>query len=222
LPSSPAPAFVVPDPVRLPARETVALFAPLLHTVEARARPANGASVVGRLSKRTPERTDNIVLVLERVKSAGHVWVRVRLPASSPDATGWVPRSALAGYGIVRTRLVVDVERARAILYRNGRPIFHAPVGVGQPQWPTPKGEFYIRSKLTRYRSPFYGPLAFGTSARSAVLTDWPNGAFVGIHGTNRPELLPGEVSHGCIRMRNADIVRLGRLMPIGTPLTIR
>ena len=72
-----------------------------------------------------------------------------------------------------------------------------------------------------RYRSPFYGPLAFGTSARSAVLTDWPGGGFVGIHGTNRPELIPGRVSHGCIRMRNRDIERLGRLMPVGTPIII-
>ena len=46
-------------------------------------------------------------------------------------------------------------------------------------------------------------------------------GGFVGIHGTDRPELLPGRVSHGCIRMRNPDILRLGRLMPVGTPVTI-
>jgi lipoprotein-anchoring transpeptidase ErfK/SrfK len=54
------------------------------------------------------------------------------------------------------------------------------------------------------------------------VLTDWPLGGYVGIHGTSEPQLLPGRVSHGCIRMRNDDIVRLARLMPIGTPLTIR
>jgi lipoprotein-anchoring transpeptidase ErfK/SrfK len=75
---------------------------------------------------------------------------------------------------------------------------------------------------LTRYRSPFYGPLAFGTSARSSVLTDWPGGGFIGIHGTDAPELIPGRVSHGCIRLRNDDILRLGRLMPVGTPVTIR
>jgi lipoprotein-anchoring transpeptidase ErfK/SrfK len=73
-----------------------------------------------------------------------------------------------------------------------------------------------------RYRSAFYGPLAFGTSARSPVLTDWPGGGFVGIHGTNQPKLIPGRVSHGCIRMRNPDIERLGRLMPVGTAITIR
>ena len=35
-------------------------------------------------------------------------------------------------------------------------------------------------------------------------------------------DLLPGRVSHGCIRMRNADVLRLARLMPVGTPLRIR
>ena len=38
---------------------------------------------------------------------------------------------------------------------------------------------------------------------------------------THRPDLVPGRVSHGCIRMRNADILKLAQLMPVGTPLTI-
>jgi lipoprotein-anchoring transpeptidase ErfK/SrfK len=54
------------------------------------------------------------------------------------------------------------------------------------------------------------------------VLTDWPDGGFVGIHGTDAPELIPGRVSHGCIRLRNHDILRLAKLMPVGTPLTIK
>ena len=66
-----------------------------------------------------------------------------------------------------------------------------------------------------------YGPLAFGTSAYS-VLSDWPGGGVIGIHGTDQPGLLPGRPSHGCVRVRNADIRRLARLMPVGTPLTIR
>jgi lipoprotein-anchoring transpeptidase ErfK/SrfK len=43
----------------------------------------------------------------------------------------------------------------------------------------------------------------------------------VGVHGTNQPEIIPGRISHGCIRMRNAAILALARLMPVGTPLTI-
>jgi L,D-transpeptidase catalytic domain len=139
---------------------------------------------------------------------------RAGLPSG---ATGWVLRRALAGYGAVRTHLVVDLGAFRATLL-GGRPAFSAAIGVGRPEWPTPTGRFYVRNRLTRYASPFYGPVAFGTSA----LTDWPAGGFVGIHGTNRPELLPGQVSHGCIRLRNEDIRELARLMPIGTPITIR
>jgi lipoprotein-anchoring transpeptidase ErfK/SrfK len=100
-------------------------------------------------------------------------------------------------------------------------PVFRAPIGVGLPETPTPVGQFYIRDKLTRYHSPFYGPLAYGTSARSAVLTEWPAGGFIGIHGTDQPALIPGRISHGCIRVRNADLLRLSRLLPVGTPVTI-
>jgi lipoprotein-anchoring transpeptidase ErfK/SrfK len=92
---------------------------------------------------------------------------------------------------------------------------------VGAQATPTPTGSFYIRDKLTRYRSPFYGPIAFGTSATSRVLTDWPAGGFIGIHGTNAPSLIPGRISHGCIRLRNGDLLRLARLLPVGTPVVI-
>ena len=95
------------------------------------------------------------------------------------------------------------------------------PRGVGQDRYPTPPGEFYVRDVVVGFTNPVYGPVAFGTSARSETVTDWPAGGFVGIHGTDRPDLIPGRVSHGCIRMRNADILRLARLMPIGTPVRI-
>jgi lipoprotein-anchoring transpeptidase ErfK/SrfK len=178
--------------------------------------------VISLLGPRTPEGTTNIVAVEERVEDdAGRLWIAVRIPALPKNTTGWVPRDALGAYTFLHTHLVVDHERFTATLFDDGRPIFRTEVGIGKPSWPTPTGEFYVRSRLISLRSPFYGPLAFGTSARSSVLTDWPNGGFIGIHGTDQPELLPGRVSHGCIRMRNEDILELGRLMPVGTPLTI-
>jgi lipoprotein-anchoring transpeptidase ErfK/SrfK len=54
------------------------------------------------------------------------------------------------------------------------------------------------------------------------VLSDWPGGGVVGIHGTNQPRPLPGRVSHGCIRVPNAKIARLAKLLPVGTPVRIR
>jgi lipoprotein-anchoring transpeptidase ErfK/SrfK len=191
--------------------------------VAARSAARADASLVARLSTRTPEGTANLVVILEhRQDRAGVSWARVRLPILPAGSTGWVPRSALGGYASVDTDLDVDLKRLRATLYRAGRPVFRADIGVGVARSPTPRGHFYIRNRLTRYASPTYGPVAFGTSARSETLTDWPAGGFVGIHGTDRPDPLPGRVSHGCIRMRNADILELARLMPVGTPITIR
>jgi lipoprotein-anchoring transpeptidase ErfK/SrfK len=104
---------------------------------------------------------------------------------------------------------------------KDGKRIFSANVGVGQKQWPTPKGQFYVRAKLTGYKNPTYGPLAFITSATSDTLTDWPGGGIVGVHGTNQPGLIPGRISHGCVRMKNADILKLNKLIEVGTPITV-
>lgn len=221
LPRPPRPAFRVRRPVLLDEHESRARFAPVRKTVNALAAPRGNASVVARLGLTTPEGTTNIVLVLSEVSRAGSVWVHVRLPVLPNVRTAWVRRSTLGGYRFVRTHLVVSRPRLTATLYRDRRPVFRAPVGIGVADAPTPSGEFYVRDRLAGFDDPFYGPVAFGTSARSEVLTDWPLGAFIGIHGTNSPELIPGRVSHGCIRMRNADILRLSRLMPVGTPLTI-
>jgi lipoprotein-anchoring transpeptidase ErfK/SrfK len=222
LPAAPAPVLRVPRPALLPKSRSQSRWLTVLRPVKARAAPSVRAAPVAELGTRTPEGTSNIVVPLgDATDRANRLWLRVRLSVLPNGTTGWIPRSALGGNNFVRTHLVVDTERFTATLYANRKPIFRAPVGVGKQQWPTPKGEFYIRNKLTKFRSKFYGPLAFGTSARSAVLTDWPAGGFVGIHGTNRPDQLPGRVSHGCIRMRNADILKLSRLLPFGTPLTI-
>jgi L,D-transpeptidase-like protein len=215
-------ALRVGRPELLDRRESHARFAPVVKPVEALAASRSGAAPVAPLTAETPEGTTNIVLVLGEESRRDGTWVHVRLPVLPNERTAWVPRAALGGYQFVSTRLVVDRARLGATLFDDGRPVFHARVGIGRASWPTPSGEFYIRSKVSGFNDPFYGPIAFGTSARSAVLTDWPGGGFVGIHGTNEPTLIPGRVSHGCIRMRNEDIVRLARLMPVGTPLTIR
>jgi lipoprotein-anchoring transpeptidase ErfK/SrfK len=222
LPAPVKPAFVPGPPRPLGSQRGVARIAAVRRSVPARTTPDRGAAVVALLSPRTPEGTDNVVAVIaHRQDRSGAAWVRVRLAILPNGSTGWVPRSALGGYVTVRTRLDVDLERLRATLYRRGRPVLRAPVGVGMGGWSTPRGRFYIRDRLTRYRSAQYGPVAFGTSARSPTATDWPAGGYVGIHGTDRPQLIPGRISHGCIRMRNADILALARAMPVGTPVHI-
>jgi len=222
LPAPVAPAFTPGTPRMLGSTRHLAHWAPVRRATIARSAPAAAAPAVAGVSTMTPEGTRNAVAALgQRQDGEGQTWVHVRLPVLPNGTTGWVRRRALGGYGTVDTRLDVDLERLRVTLSRDGRIVLTAPIGVGAERSPTPRGEFYIRNKLTRYRSPGYGPVAFGTSARSPTASDWPAGGFVGIHGTDRPDLVPGRVSHGCIRLRNADMLALAKRLPVGTPLTI-
>jgi L,D-transpeptidase catalytic domain len=212
-----------PAPKMLSGERYVSQWTVVRRPTTAHAAPSASSVVVARLGVSASEGTPNLLAVLRaRTGAGGALWVMVRLPVLPNGSVGWVRRRSLGSYQVVKTHLVVDRRLLRATLYQNGKPVFTAPVGVGTAVAPTPAGDFTIRSKLTRYASPFYGPVAFGTTARSAVLTDWPDGGFIGLHGTNQPGLIPGRISHGCIRMRNEDIVRLSRLMPVGTPLAIR
>jgi lipoprotein-anchoring transpeptidase ErfK/SrfK len=223
LPSSPASALHIGRPKQLRSTRFLSRWTIVRAPAIARARPSAKARAIAEIGTTTPDGTANVVEVLRaEVGADGALWVEVRLPVLPNGSVGWMRRQALGAYETVNTELLVDRRTLRATLYRNGNVIFSVAVGVGTDAWPTPAGRFTIRSELTRYASAFYGPVAFGTTARSAVLTDWPGGGFVGIHGTNEPELLPGRVSHGCIRMRNSDILRLAMLLPIGTPLTVR
>lgn len=232
-PTTPVLTYGGAPPVALPAaldirrlaplNDATALtrWAPVLRATVARSKPGPHGARVGELPTRTSDGTANIVVANGEAEVGGMTWVRVALAILPNDTDGWVPRSSLGGWMFVDTRLVIDRARFTATLYRGGRIVFRSPVGVGAPGTPTPAGQFYVRDRLSGFSSPIYGPLAFGTNARSPTLTDWPGGGVVGIHGTNQPGLIPGRISHGCIRLTNAAIVRLGRLMSVGTPVTI-
>jgi hypothetical protein len=184
--------------------------------------PHAGSHRIARLKLDTEDALPNVYLVLRRTTdAAGRRWFQIRIPMRPNGRKGWVRDSSLGRLHVVRTQLVVNRRTLHAVLWRNGRRIFRAPVGVGKPGTPTPRGRFWIRERLTVHgRNGLYGPLAFGTAAYASI-SDWPRGGVVGIHGTNEPALIPGRPSHGCIRMHNDDILRLGRLLPIGTPLRI-
>ena len=197
-------------------------FAYVEKAVPAKQDPDTTSKTVGKLKLKTGEGTDDLVLVLARTTdSQDRVWLKVRLPIRPNGTTGWVQENALSELQPVDSWIKVSTKINKITVIKAGKRVFSASVGVGQPQWPTPKGEFYIRAKLTNFGDPFYGPIAFVTSATSDTLTDWPGGGIVGIHGTSLPNLIPGKISHGCVRMKNKDILKLDKLVEVGTPITI-
>jgi lipoprotein-anchoring transpeptidase ErfK/SrfK len=226
LPLAPAGASgSAPQVERLEKRGKLSYHAFVDERVNARVRPDSSARVISRLGLRTQDGTAELVLVLARtIGEEGSRWLKVRLPMRPNGTTGWVPETALGGLQPSRKWIYIDRDKLRITLENDGREVLRAEIGIGQPQWPTPRGQFYVRSQLKGYggAGSFYGPVAFGTSAYSPSLTDWPAGGIVGIHGTSVPQLIPGRISHGCVRLRNRDILRLARRITLGTPVTIR
>ncbi|MGB0119833.1 MAG: L,D-transpeptidase [Solirubrobacterales bacterium] len=188
-----------------------------------RISPTQGSRQVTFTRFRTEDGYPEVYIALRKwTDRHGQTWIRVRIPMRPNGRIGWVRRFALGPLYQVNTKLVVNRSRGAAALYRHGRRIWKAPVGTGKQNTPTPPGTFWVREKFaTRDAQGPYGPVAFGTSDYS-VLTDWPGGGVIGIHGTDQPGLIPGRPSHGCIRVRNGAIRRLYGLMPVGTPILIR
>ena len=226
LPSGPGPASPPDAPssrVRLSNEITSTRWANAVTRAKAHARPSRASRQVGRLRLLTEDGFPEVyVLIASRKDARGFTWIRLRLPQRPNNVTGWVRRYALGPFHLVHTRLVVSQRALRVTLYESGEPRFRARVGMGAPSTPTPKGSFWIREKFHVGGNPMYGTRALGTAAYSNVLTDWPGGGVIGLHGTNEPGLIPGRPSHGCIRLKNRDIERLYALTPIGTPLLIR
>jgi lipoprotein-anchoring transpeptidase ErfK/SrfK len=183
--------------------------------------PSPGARVVDHLRFLTGDGQAQVYLALRSYTTGTSTWIKVSVPRRPNGIAGWVPAAALGKMHVTSERLRVNREQLRATLYRDGQPIWRAPVGIGRSSLPTPAGHFYVTEKLTALGGAFYGPYAIGTSAYAPTLSEWPGGGVIGIHGTDEPQLIPGHPSHGCIRLRNSDIARLWRMIDVGTPIEI-
>ncbi len=184
--------------------------------------PSTSSAGVATLRMNTEDGLPEVYVVLRRRHVGSTDWALIRVPMRPSGRTGWVPLGSLSEPSRLTTQLVIDKAAERIRLYKAGHLIFSAPVGLGTPSDPTPSGHFWIREEFPVRGDPAYGPYAFGTSAYSATLTDWPHGGVIGIHGTDQPGLIPGRPSHGCVRLRNGDISTLSRLVSVGTPLLIQ
>jgi len=189
-----------------------------------RTKPSESGRTIAKLRWNTEDDLPEVYIVLQsRLDDEERVWLQIRIPGRPNGRTGWVREEHLSNLKAVETHLTIDRGTFRATLRKRGKKIWTSRIGVGAPGTITPKGKFWIRERLRNLGgNPIYGPWAFGTSAYSDTLTDWPGGGVVGIHGTNQPQLIPGRPSHGCVRVPNAKISRLVKLMPIGTPIRIR
>lgn len=147
-------------------------------------------------------------------------WLKVDLPIRPNGSTGWIKTSAVSLSNLVY-RLQVSTEANKLTLYKGSTVIDTFPAATGTGGTPTPHGSFYLVELLAPTNAG-YGPYAFGLSGYSDVLSSFGGGpGQIGLHGTDDPSSIGHSASHGCIRLSNADITRLARLLPLGTPIVI-
>ncbi|MEB3268741.1 MAG: L,D-transpeptidase [Leptolyngbya sp.] len=126
------------------------------------------------------------------------------------------------------TRIVIRLDRRELQLYEGDTLVKTFPVAIGQDEWETPVGHFAV---FDLRRDPVWQhPItreAVGPGPDNPLGSRWVGFALaegeykVGIHGTYAEELVGQAVSHGCVRMRNADIQYLFDRLSIGTPITV-
>lgn len=146
---------------------------------------------------------------------------------------------ARGGYAVV-----VDLDANRLYFARGRRVLWSAPVGTGtglrmetdRDAWDfhTPNGAYHVTHKAVEpdwiapdwyfleHDLPVPGPndprrsFTRGLGAAAVYI-----GHGLAIHGTDRPELLGRRVSHGCIRLSNANALRLFHDVQVGTEVVI-
>lgn len=103
----------------------------------------------------------------------------------------------------------VSVTKRQLKLYDGSKLLKTYPIAVGKILTPTPAGNYMIINKEVNPGGP-YGSLWMGLSK-----------PHYGIHGTNDPGSIGKEVSHGCIRMYNNDVIELSSKVPLQTNVYI-
>jgi lipoprotein-anchoring transpeptidase ErfK/SrfK len=149
-------------------------------------------------------------------------WLQVLLPIRPNGSTGWIHSADVT---VAANPFSVDIALAEhRLVVRNGDAVvIDTAIGVGTASTPTPGGKYYIK-ELLQPPDPggAYGPYAYGLSGFSNVLDEFNGGdGVIGIHGTNEPEAIGSDVSHGCIRVDNDTITQMAGLLPLGTPVHI-
>jgi lipoprotein-anchoring transpeptidase ErfK/SrfK len=148
-----------------------------------------------------------------------------RLAAISAALALGAAAPAHAADGPARVRgetFYLSVDLSERVLYvmKNGEQVGSYPVAIGQRAHPTPTGQFRIRHLVWNPRwVPPDARWARGKRPRAPGDPRNPMGRVklffkdpdLYIHGTHEVDSLGAAESHGCLRMRNSDVIALAR-----------
>jgi lipoprotein-anchoring transpeptidase ErfK/SrfK len=126
--------------------------------------------------------------------------------------------------------ILVDRETFTLRLYRGLRLAKTYPIAVGQAGLETPAGLYRINDKQVN-PSWHVSQSAWAGSLAGRVIPPGPSDPIkarwmgfwdgAGIHGTDETWSIGHAASHGCVRMRIADVIQLYGMVPLGTPVYV-
>ena len=126
------------------------------------------------------------------------------------------------------TNLVLKLSDRRVYLYQGNKLTNSYPVAIGKAGWETPVGSYKVMEMQRDpiWQHPWTGKLV-PPGAKNPLgarwIGFWTDGKnFIGFHGTPQENLIGQAVSHGCVRMRNQDILALYAQVDVGTPVTVK
>ncbi len=156
------------------------------------------------------------------------------LPAFSPlwtlGGVLWAAEPAMEPRGLPNPqgRIVVDLSDRKLYLYKKKKLAAEYPVAIGHEVWQTPQGRYLIgdMQRNPAWEHPLTGrivPPGPDNPLGAAWISFWSNGGYsFGLHGTTNEALIGEAVSHGCVRLRNADILALYDVVKPGWLLEVQ
>jgi lipoprotein-anchoring transpeptidase ErfK/SrfK len=114
-------------------------------------------------------------------------------------------------------RIVVSIPDRKLAVMEGERVVRVFETAVGAPKSPSPTGNFLIVNSIpdpTWYTKGKTVPPGKFNPLGTRWLGLSRKG--YGIHGTNRPDSIGKNASHGCIRMRNREVEELFKIVAVG------
>jgi lipoprotein-anchoring transpeptidase ErfK/SrfK len=122
----------------------------------------------------------------------------------------------------VSRQIIVSIPDRKLVVMQNGAVLREFPIAVGANASPSPTGTFEIVNRLSD-PTYYHAGIVLPPGADNPLGPRWVglNQKGYGIHGTNAPGSIGKGASHGCIRLRNRDMVQFFALVHVGDTVEI-
>ncbi|SDY25756.1 L,D-transpeptidase family protein [Thermoactinomyces sp. DSM 45892] len=136
---------------------------------------------------------------------------------------GFIPAST-AQAATPDYQVEINKKTNKLYLYQDGRVTKTYPVATGRTKDLTPEGTFTMVVKIV---SPGWKGIPGGVPENPlgkrwmGFSVNGDSGRTYGVHGTNQPASIGTNASSGCVRMGEANLLELYKLIPEGTPIWI-